>query len=516
LDYGTFLGVKDGNLTKFLGVPFAQPTKRFELPLAPVPLHGLQNATAFGPACPQQALTPSLPFVTPNHTFISEACAYVLLHCSLNLDVFSPLVKPGAKLPVLVWLFGGGFEYGSSSDTDMRPTVERSIALGEPVTIVVPNYRLNAFGFLAGKEAAAAGITNLGLRDQIFALEWVQKHISAFGGDPGRAVLGGVSAGAISTSLFLLSNNRTAPNLFRGAFMVSGAPWPSPTVAAGQPFYDALVSANNCTDAPGGDTLRCLQDVPLDAFLATVDKTPDFLSYRSLSLVWRPRVDGDVVLRNPVTSVTQGAFAKIPFMSGDVDDEGTFFAFASTNVTTDTQFVDYIHSNYLKAGTPAQVSRIVELYPRDPTVGSPFNTGSANQLTPEFKRIAAFEGDFLFSGLRRLFLRHAAGTQRTWSWLSKRGKSTLDLGAFHTSDVALCAVNFINTLDPNTSGAPRSNTNNTANSTIFWPAYTPTNGSLLTFADPAPLVTLTPDTFRGEQMEFLDALHLSGVSVVGL
>lgn len=112
---------------------------------------------------------------------------------------------------------------------------------------------------------------------------------------------------------------------------------PSPTVADGQPTYDELVEANNCTQA--SDTLDCLRNVPFNDFLATVNKTPDYLSYRSLALVWRPRVDGDIVLRNPVDSVVQGKFAKvrpwlpfhdtefmnaqIPILAGDVDDEGT-------------------------------------------------------------------------------------------------------------------------------------------------------------------------------------------------
>ncbi|KAJ7121135.1 sterol esterase [Mycena epipterygia] len=542
LDYGTFQGIYDGNLTKFLGVPFSRPrcvlfyknfflpimihcSARFEPPQTPTPLDGLQDATAFGPACPQQAESPvTVPFpVTVNHTLISEAC--------LTLDVFAPVVAdPDSKLPVLVWLFGGGFEVGNSADTDFRGAVERSTLLGEPVIIVAPNYRVSAFGFLAGKEVNDAGITNLGLRDQIFALEWVQKYIAAFGGDPERVVLGGISAGSISTALLLLSNKRTSSSLFRGAFMVSGSPWPSPTVADGQSYYDELVAANNCTEAP--DTLDCLRHVPFDAFLATVNKTPDFFSYRSLALVWRPHVDGDIILRNPINSVVQGAFAKIPILAGDVDDEGTLFAFSSINVTTDAEFVEYIQSNYLPGATPAQISRIAELYPQDPAQGSPFGTGRANQVTPEFKRISAFEGDFFFNGLRRFLVQHASATQNTWSWLSKRGKSTPELGAFHTSDLALffpsnttvltdnvavdALINFLNTLDPNQSAAP---TTHGSNSSIFWPKWQAPSAegstSLLTFSDPA-VVNITADDFRAEPIQFLIDLHVEGTSLVGL
>ncbi|KAJ7121112.1 Alpha/Beta hydrolase protein [Mycena epipterygia] len=482
LDYGTFQGAYDGNLTKFLGVPFSRPTGRFELAQDPTPLNGLQNATAFGPACPQQALSPFPLPASRNYSSISEAC--------LTLDVFAPAAAhPGSKLPILVWLFAGmlfrgvaphesdafllagGFETGNSAGVDVRGTVERSMLLGEPVIIVTPNYRVSAFGFLAGKE-----------RDQILALEWVQKHIATFGGDPRRVVLGGASAGSTSTSLHLLS---TQSSLFRGVFMVSGSPMPSPTVADGQPIYDELVEANNCTQA--SDTLECLRNVPFDDFLATVNKTPDYLSYRSLALVWRPRVDGDIVLRNLIDSVVQGEFAKIPILAGD---------------------------------------------------GSPFGTGLANQVTPEFKRVAAFEGDVVFNGLRRLLVQHASLTQNTWSWLNKRGKSTPELGAFHTSDLALFfpanstvpadhvavdalstvrySVNFLNTLDPNQSAAP---TRHGSNSSVFWPKWqTPSaegSTSLLTFSDPA-VVNVTADNFRAEQIQFLVDLHVDGVSSVGL
>ncbi|KAJ7339981.1 carotenoid ester lipase precursor [Mycena albidolilacea] len=525
LDYGTFQGAADGNLTKFLGIPFARPTARFDIPRPPLPLRGLQNATAFGPACPQQALE-SIPGFTSNRTFISEAC--------LTLDVFAPAAAhPHSKLPVLVWIYGGDFEIGGTSDTDVRPTVERSIYLGEPVLIVVPNYRLNAFGFLAGKEVSEEGLTNLGLRDQIFALEWVQKHVAAFGGDPERVVLGGVSAGAISTSLLLLNNKQNSARLFRGAFMVSGAPWPAPTVADGQPFYDELVAVNNCTAAP--NTLDCLRRIPFDAFMATVNSTPNFFSYRSLSSVWRPRVDGDVVVRNTFESMAQREFAKIPILSGNVDDEGTLFALSSTNVTTDSEFHDYVQSNYLAAGTPEEVAKIVELYPQNPTLGAPFGTGSANEITPEFKRIAAFEGDFLFVGIRRFLLQHASKTQNTWSWLSKRGKSTPIRGAVHTSDVPLffptnstsatdtvgvdSLINFLNTLDPNVSGAPEPSVYSRSNSTVFWPKWQAPSAegspSLLTFSDPS-VINVTADNFRAEQIDYLNSLHLSGVTGIGL
>ncbi|KAJ7623882.1 carotenoid ester lipase precursor [Mycena polygramma] len=516
LDYGVFQGAIDGNISTFRGVPFAQPAIRFSLPQAPTLLDGVQNATAFGLACPQQAETPPFPFPPLTVPPMSEDC--------LTLNVFVPnSATPASKLPVLVWIFGGGFEIGEASDTDVGPLVERSIVNGEPVIVVTPNYRLSAYGFLAGKEVGDAGISNLGLRDQIFALEWVHSHIEAFGGDPTRVVLGGASAGAISSAILLMSNKRFDPSaLIRGAFLVSGSPITTGSLADGQADYDGLVSVNNCTDAQ--DTLDCLRRVPFAAFKGTVDKTRNALSYSSLENTWRPRVDGDVVARNPLVSVAKGLYAKLPILSGDCDDEGTQFSFVNDNITTDDEFVSYINSNYLSKATPDQIAELALLYPDDPAQGSPFDTGLANQLTPQFKRLAAFQGDYFFTGTRRFFLQHASRTQNIWSWLSKRGKSTPYLGANHGSDGPIWfptnatepdgflgadkLLNFINHLDPNSGLGGAQNT-----SEIYWPRWNETSengttGSLLTFSDPNA-VGITPETFRVDAMEYLFGLMLS-------
>ncbi|KAJ7685852.1 Alpha/Beta hydrolase protein [Mycena rosella] len=508
LQYGVFRGTSDGNLSTFLGVPFASPATRFELPKVPIKLHGVQNASGFGPACPQQAMStvPLVQIATATYSAVSDDC--------LTLNVFKPsFATSQSKLPVLVWIYGGGFQVGNSLDTEVRPAVERSIATDEPIIIVTPNYRVSAFGFLGGKEASAAGISNLGLRDQIFALEWVQAHIAAFGGDPEKVVIGGISAGAISIALLLLSNNRFQQSaLFRGAFMESGSPINLGSMADGQPYYDGLVAANNCTASP--DTLDCLRRVPLDAFTATVNHTANLFSYSSLSLPSLPRVDGDVIVQNPLLSVSQGLYAKVPILTGDCDDEGTLFSLSTTNITTNDEFVGYMSSNYLPRATAAQIAELSALYPDDPTQGSPFDTGTANQLTPEYKRLAAFQGDLIFTGARRFFLERAAKTQDAWSWLYKRGKTSF-LGASHGGDIGIwfpaanvtdapgldALLNFINTRDPNRAAGAGQHA-----SSVFWPKWnTPSaNGStsLLTFSNPN-LVNITAEDFRVEAIEFL-------------
>ncbi|KAF7311275.1 Carboxylic ester hydrolase [Mycena kentingensis (nom. inval.)] len=496
----------------FLGIPYAAPAERFTLPKPPVPFRGVKPATDYGPACPQQAVSPVglSAFIVPTYTSMSDDC--------LTLDVFAPKsATKHSNLPVFVWIYGGGFQIGFKADNDVRGMVERSLVLQEPVVVVVPNYRLSAYGFMGGKDITQAGLGNLGLRDQIFALEWVQKHIQAFGGDPAKVVLGGFSAGATSVSTLLLTNKMfKAGTLFRGAFMVCPAPpLPAPSILSptSQSSYDSLVAANNCTGSR--DTLACLRRVPLDAFSATVNATADFFSFTSSNLLWRPRVDGAVLLQSPLESAKQGQFAKARHGS---DGFGTEFSWSSTNITTNDEFIGYLSSTLLPFATPAQIARIAELYPDDPTLGSPFGTGTDNQLTPEYKRIAAFQGDFIFQTERRFLLQQAAKRdQKTWSYLDKRLKSTPFYGSLHGGDTTtflptanttdfLAAdflLNFVNTLDPNNGSLPS------------WPEWgTPSsagNTSLLTLFDP-DLVNITAEDFRLEQRDYMHEVLASGAS----
>ncbi|KAJ7164210.1 Alpha/Beta hydrolase protein [Mycena filopes] len=552
LPYGTFRGFNEGNLTKFLGVPFAT-APRFETPQPPKRLYGIQNATAFAPACPQQALSTGPIVRFP----FNQSISLLIEPKGLNLDIYKPsTAHPGSKLPVLLLAEGcvhnitihpGGFELGDSSTTDFAPLLGRSIETGEPVIVVAPNYRVTAFGFLPGKEVNAAGVSNLGLRDQIFALEWVKRHVDAFGGDPNRVVIGGVSAGSVSSATLLLNNKQNSNALFRGVFLESGAQIPAP-LDDGQATYDALVAATNCTLA--ADTLNCLRRVPFEALMAAADQTPDIFSYKSLQLVWRPYVDGDVLQRAPLTSLAERLFAQwrcVPIMAGSCDDEGTCVCFTSCS-SRDVGLMTGLYSlfsfsTYFPVASPDQIAtEIGRLYPDDPTQGSPFGTGTADQLA-QYKRLAAFQGDYLFIGQRRFLLQHASSRQNTWSWCNKYGKDASPLGATHTTDgpiwftsnmtgvgsVGIDAfrelptshrlalhlersrndgaqtVNFINTLNPNT---PAESASASARLPIFWPQWNGNSTSLLTFGATGG-TNFTADDFRAEAIEFLNGLILA-------
>ncbi|KAJ7776821.1 Alpha/Beta hydrolase protein [Mycena maculata] len=514
LDSGVFTGTVSSSTTQsFLGIPFAQPPVgdlRYRLPVANSPYNTSFTATAMGPGCPQQAVV--LPILTG---FTEEVVDYVANSIfgtvfpsdedCLTLNVIKPSTATAtSKLPVVVWIFGGGFELGSPQMYDGTPIVQRSIAMGEPVIYVSMNYRVSAFGFLPGAEVRAAGVGNLGLQDQRQAFRWVQQYITAFGGDPTKVTIWGESAGAISVSLHMLANGGNTEGLFRGAFMESGSPIPVGPIENGQKYYDAIVDQVGC--ASSSDTLECLRTVPYATLKAAQDASPFIFAYQSLVLAWLPREDGVFLTDNPQLLVQQGAVANVPFVTGDCDDEGTLFSLSTTNITTDAEFLQYISSIWVPEASTAQVSAMVALYPDDISDGSPFNTGILDALTPQFKRLAAFQGDAVFQAPRRFFQQSLSGKQNQWAFLSQRLKGVPFLGSFHTSDILNIyfdgeltdyLINFATNLNPNGKTVPS------------WPAYTTATPNMMTFVDDIFFPTsITQDTYRAAAMEAVTAMTL--------
>ncbi|KAJ7074807.1 Alpha/Beta hydrolase protein [Mycena amicta] len=488
-------GITSGNLSTFLGIRYAAPAPRFTLPKPPIPFAGVQDAKEPSAACPQQAISPNGPGVNFTGSYTSMSGRFQLLR-SRKLPVFFLLVDLWRNTP------RGGFEVGFYEDNNVRPLVERSIFNGEPVVVVTPNYRVSAYGFLGGEEAK--------LSAEIFALEWVQTHISAFGGDPERVVIGLRLPRQRWAKRWLYLRRNSPPQKRTNSWLrtfsaarlccaqSSGSPIPSPSLAAGQPDYDFLVTANNCTSAKS--TLGLSQNCPSERV------------QRHRQSHCRPVVlpgvelDGDVIVRSPLESVQMGKFARVlavsrrdeeghtkgrwhryQFINGDVDDEGT------------------------------QIAKVAELYPEDPSLGSPFNTGTANALTPQFKRISAFQGDYIFQAGRRPFLKQASNRQPTWSYLSKRFKATPYFGAFHGSDIGMWLptaettdfvaadflIHFINTLDPNHGKG------------LFWPTWNTHSvsgtNSLFTFSDP-DVVNITAEDFRVGEINYLHGILLDGAA----
>ena len=204
---GTVIGSTSGGVDSFKGIPFAQPPVGNLRLKPPQPLStsfGTITATSTPRACPQfefqinwsnLADFPESVLGEIVDTPLGQQLTNAGEDC-LTINVQRPSTATAtSKLPVLFWIFGGGFELGSTQSYDGTSFVQRSVAMGQEVIYVSVNYRVGGFGFLAGSELAKEGSTNLGLRDQRLGLEWVAENIAAFGGDPTKVTIWGESAG---------------------------------------------------------------------------------------------------------------------------------------------------------------------------------------------------------------------------------------------------------------------------------------------------------------------------------
>lgn len=275
---------------------------------------------------------------------------------------------------------------------------------------------------------------------------------------------------SVFDQMALYNGNHTykGKNLFRAAVMDSGSIIPAHPVdgARAQGVYDSVVKAGGCSGA--SDTLACLRNLDYDTFSAAAKSVPGVFSYNSVALSYLPRPDGKVLVDSPDVLIRAGRYAKVPFIIGDQEDEGTLFSLSQSNITTSDALVNYL-SKVVFPGVPlARVTALVDTYPNDPSAGSPYRTGILNQLYPQFKRLASILGDISFILSRRAFLdasRVYHPDVPTWSYLSSYLYGTPILGTFHVSDVLYAFgflpgvptasimsyyISFFTTMDPNT------------------------------------------------------------------
>jgi para-nitrobenzyl esterase len=219
VDTGKVHGKKtdDGQVRMFLGVPYAAPPTgdlRWKPPQPAVKWHDVREATDFGSRCMQPNIYDDMHFRDPGQ---SEDC--------LNLNVWTPAKDKHAKLPVMVWIYGGGFRAGATSE----PRQDGQYLAHKGVVVVSMNYRLGVFGFFVHPDLAAESpqhaAGNYGLMDQTAALRWVRKNIGAFGGDAKNVTIFGESAGSFSVSAQMASP--LAQGLFEHAIGESGAAFDS-------------------------------------------------------------------------------------------------------------------------------------------------------------------------------------------------------------------------------------------------------------------------------------------------
>ncbi|KAI9450245.1 carotenoid ester lipase precursor [Russula earlei] len=516
LDDAVFVGIRTGLTDQFLGIPFALPPtgeRRLQVPEPTRPYVGIHYVQEYGKSCPQQAIT--LPDGLDKQLIKDVGSVVNRLYEGLT-PADEDFLVVGTFIS-LNWIFGGGFELGGTSI--LKPVLPvtrailsfpRSIDLKQPVILVTVNYRLSAFGFLPGKEVKEEKVGNLGLQDQRLALKWVQTYIKEFGGDPTKVTIWGESAGAISVSLHMLMNNGNQEGLFRGAVMQSGGPIPVGDIEHGQQYYDFMVQKTGCSAA--NNTLDCLRRVPYSTFKRAMDESPNFFAYQGLVLAWLPRVDGVFLTEPPQYSVLRGHVSNVPVITGNCDDEGSLFALSTTNISTSAQLKDYVKLFMMPRATDKELDNLLLEYPDDQRAGCPFDTGFRNVLSPQFKRTAALQGDFVFHGPRRFFLKHRADKQNSWGFVSKRLKDVPFIGSAHATDLVNSwfsvsatgelkdyIIRFTNNLDPN----------GREGLGIPWPKWDPKKPQALIFQDSilSPLV-IRDDNYRSSPLDYVGNLSL--------
>lgn len=298
---GTLHGVDMGNgVAVFMGIPYAAPPvgeNRWQAPQPVEPWNGTRDAGNFAPDCAQ---APFPPDAAPIRTKPSEDCLY--------LNVWKP-AKAGtaAKLPVMVWVHGGGFVNGGTS-----PAVYSGDNFArDGVVLVSINYRLGRYGFFAHPALAAEGFGgNFGFLDQIAALKWVQANIAGFGGDPANVTVFGESAGGMSMHMLLQAPE--ARGLFQKVIIQSGGgrdlTLPMPTIAVAAKAGEAF--------APGLDAaaLRALpaEKVTADLSMMTMAK-PGYSG---------PMIDGRTIFGSSIDAINAGLYAKVPVMVGANSADG--------------------------------------------------------------------------------------------------------------------------------------------------------------------------------------------------
>jgi para-nitrobenzyl esterase len=287
----------------FRGIPFAAPPLgrlRWREPQPVNDWRGVRKAIDFGPRCMQQPLFSDMMFRSPPP---SEDCLY--------LNVWRPLRRPTPatrKLPVLVYIYGGGFVAGDSSEK----RYDGAALAARGIVVVTMNYRLGAFGFLSHPELTASAphhaSGNYGLLDQLAALNWVKRNIGAFGGNPRRITIGGESAGSMSVSALMTSP--LSRRSIAGAIGESGATMDSLT-----PPARAAAERNGAAFATriGAPTVAALRAMPAAQLLAAQ------LSARDIE--FGPVIDGYFLTEAPAETYRRGRSAHVPLLLGSNSQE---------------------------------------------------------------------------------------------------------------------------------------------------------------------------------------------------
>lgn len=461
---GLVMASGSGGLSVFKAIPFAAPPVgelRWREPQPVKPWRGVRRAGAFGPACMQSGV--SMPGETP--PMVSEDCLY--------LNIWSPVPKARVHLPVMVWIYGGGFTNGSAS----MPLYRGDRLAQKGIVVVTFGYRLGPFGFLAHPELTAESAHhtsgNYGFLDQIAALRWVKRNIAAFGGDPEQVTIAGQSAGAASVSILMASP--LAAGLFERAIAQSGGVFEPLQLAPNYQLANAEREGQGYATSLGVKSLSALRALPANKLLE--GKAAD---------ISHPVIDTYVLPWSPYEAFVSGRVRDVPVLLGSNADEARSLIPDLDSVRASTFEADItkrwgalppqLLSAYPHA-TDDQAREARLAFERDLRFGwdiwawARLAAASANSHVYyyHFTRKPPFPDGSVYGGwgashFAELWYAFNHLNQEPWAWSPADIKLADSISSYW--------VNFVKTGDPNSKGLPN------------WPRFTTADEKVLYLDDP--------------------------------
>jgi para-nitrobenzyl esterase len=417
---GKVRGSESEGVVSFKGIPYAAPPfgpNRFQPPRTVAPWDGVRESLSYGPTVLKPPYFSPFDVLLPEPAIPGEDC--------LNLNIWTPAsASEQSKLPVLVWIHGGAFANGSGA----VPTYDGTRFARDGIVCVTINYRLGIDGFLA----LGDGIVNLGLLDQVAALQWVQENIAAFGGDPDNVTIAGESAGGMSVGT-LLSMPR-AEGLFRRAIAQSGAGHHA--ISAETAKRVGVFLAEKLGIEP---TREAFAAVPFDSLLqaqvdlsADVFNRPDPAFWGEVSgnlMPFEPVIDGDILPALPIQSISAGAGRGIDVLIGTNTEEERLFMVPN-------KAINHVTEEALTATVAAY-----EL-PVDKTLAT-YSSARPNATFGDLLEAIVTDWFFRIPAIR-LAEAHSTGPGKTYmyefAWRSPQFDGTL--GACHALEIAFAFDNL--------------------------------------------------------------------------
>jgi para-nitrobenzyl esterase len=380
----------------FRGVPYAAPPVgplRFRAPQPVAAWTDVRPATHFAPSAPQAGAMNWLV-----RQVVGAATGRQSEDC-LSLNVWTPALD-GRRRAVLVFVHGGAFVLGSGS-TPLYSGARLS-ERGD-VVVVTLNYRLGALGSLALRDVLPDGSdsdTNLGLRDQLAALAWVQGNIEAFGGDPESVTVFGESAGAMSLGALLGSPR--AKGLFRRAILQSGAAHNVSSAPQAQRVAEEFLARLGAW----GTSVAQLRAAPLEEILRAQGGTSAALLRELGGLPFQPSVDGDVLPEPPLVALSRGAAADVALLAGTNSDEWKLFMLGDLSARRMDEAT--LRRRFARSLGDAHIERAWRAYARAPLARAP---------EAPHERWSAFQSDRIFHWpAARLLDLHATHSRETYAY----------------------------------------------------------------------------------------------------